>query len=267
MIDTEDRRENLDLVIKYLLNYFNTNIIIKECDDSQKYYNTCFIAETQARYVFERKTKDYFHRTKLLNDLIDLSTTNFIFNYDADVLLPIESYVKTIEMLRSGYDLIYPYTKSLNKGPLSSQVMVDRHKESFKIFKEKLDITLLDDNPVHDAMYGFCCGLNRISYINGFKENENFRGYCPDDYERQMRFEKLRMKIGRIEGRVYHIEHLRTEKYFGDEPNSLANHELFEHLKILNKDQLVEYYENQEYYKNRQQDYSIQTLNKKNILS
>jgi len=266
MIDTEDRRENLDLVLKYLLNYFDTNIIVKECDDNQKYYNPCFTSEPQVRYIFERKTKDYFHRTRLLNDLIDLSTTKFIFNYDADVLLPIDSYVKAIELLRSGDDLVYPYTKSLNLGPQSSQVMVNRNKGSFKIFKEKLDITILNNNPVHDAMYGFCCALNRESYIKGFKENENFKGYCPDDYERQMRFEKFGMRIGRVEGQVYHIEHLRTKKYFKDEPNSKANHKLFEYLKALSREQLIEYYRGQEYCKRVKQSCDIQVSNVKNIV-
>jgi hypothetical protein len=87
------------------------------------------------------------------------------------------------------------------------------------------------------------------SYINGYCENENLIAWAPDDEERYERFNKLGYKIGRINDLVYHLEHMRSNNSTNMNPFFMKNEQLFENLKKMNKQELIEYYSNQEYYK------------------
>jgi len=238
MIDTEDRRENIDLVVDYILHFFDTNIIIKELDITQKYYK-----DDKVKYVFEMNQDGAFHRTRLLNDMIMMADTEFIFNYDADVLLPADSYSKCIDMLNDGYDVIYPYINGM-----TGLLLVDRNNESFEEFKKSYDINILNGK-IWEARYGFCFCMRKKTYIESFLENENFKSYGPEDWERSVRYEKLGMNIGRVDNKIYHIEHIRTEESNETNPHFDHNMKLFDVLKVMDKEQLVKYYQDQEYIK------------------
>ena len=50
---------------------------------------------------------------------------------------------------------------------------------------------------------------------------------------------------------AYHLEHERTQNSWYHNPHMQRNNQLWEELKVLSKEELISYYENQEYYKNR----------------
>ena len=37
------------------------------------------------------------------------STTDFVVNYDTDLILPISSYINAVQMLKGEYDVVYPF--------------------------------------------------------------------------------------------------------------------------------------------------------------
>lgn len=240
MIDTNDRRENIDIVVGYISHHFDTNIIIKESDYTQKYETL------KVKYIYEKNEGDFFHRTRLLNDMIMVADTKYIFNYDADVLLPVESYIKTIEMLEKGYDVVWPYIE--DDLETKSQVLVDRKTESFRGFKKSYNINVLKDNKKWQAKYGFCFCMRKSTYISSFLENENFKSYGPEDWERPVRYRKLGLKIGRVEDKIYHIEHRRTKESNRENFYFNYNNKLWEDIQKMNRKQLIEYYQNQDYF-------------------
>lgn len=238
MIDTKDRLENIDVIINYILHYFDTNIIVKEFDTVQKYQND------KIKYIFEQNQNNFFHKTKLLNDMMLMANTEFIFNYDADILLPVRSYTKCVDMLNNGYDVIYPYGDTN-----SSQILVNRNFSSFKEFKKLYDVSILNDNKTHQAKYGFCFCIRKKIYIKSFLENENFKSYGPEDWERSFRFKKLGLNLGRVKDKVYHIEHCRTKESNKKNPFFIHNNKLWIDIQKMDKKQLIEYYQNQSYFK------------------
>ena len=85
----------------------------------------------------------------------------------------------------------------------------------------------------------------------GFKWNENFRSWGPEDQEKHYRFPKLGYNVGRFDGLVYHLEHSRGMNSY---PQSMSQHpywdhnwKLWEYLEKCSKEELEEYYSKQSY--------------------
>lgn len=250
-IESSDRLRNLHCSITYLTHHFDTNIIIAEQAKAPMIFMALEKLETEKNietlfYQVPSYQKSFtFHRTFLLNEMLSKVKTKVTVNYDVDVILPIESYVKAQEMCLNGFDLVYPYQDSLD-----GQVMAEMDYKCFIDFLDNPSVDLLKGSP-WSAKYGFCQFFNTESYKSGYMENENFVSYGPEDVERYERWIKLGYNVGRVDDKVYHIEHSRTENSSGANPMFRHNNELYEQLKNFTKEQTIEYYENQNYVKSR----------------
>ncbi len=77
-----------------------------------------------------------------------------------------------------------------------------------------------------------------------------FLGGC-EDSEFYYRMSFLGNRIARIDNYVYHLEHSRTFNSWFSNPNFNSNNNLWNAIKTFDRNQMVSYYESQEYYKNR----------------
>ena len=200
-IDSEERLENIDLTLTYLLSKFDTNIIILEDDVEQKieFHRT----HERVKYIFNKNDSQIFHRTRLLNQLYSESKTPIIVNYDCDVLLREEQYVISAELIRSKFcDIAFPYKGECYDVPryYIPQIIND-------LSVEKID--LKDCYLMNDQAIGGVVFFNKYSYIKGGMENENFISYGPDDVERVIRFTRLGFLLKRVVGVLYHLRHPR----------------------------------------------------------
>jgi hypothetical protein len=82
-------------------------------------------------------------------------------------------------------------------------------------------------------------------------ENENFVAYAPEDVERYYRYVTLGYRVGRLPSFVYHLEHQRTHNSWFNNPMMQVNVSEWEKIKTMNKSELIEYYQNQDYLKKR----------------
>ena len=116
-IESEDRLKNVITSTTYLLkNFPEAKVILKEVDTRshfkfralpviQKYVNT-----NQLTHIFEESDEKFFHKTRILNDLLVASQTPIVYNHDVDVVLPVESYKLAYDAISSGQsDAIYPF--------------------------------------------------------------------------------------------------------------------------------------------------------------
>ena len=277
-VDTGDRLRNVVLSTAFLLNKFDTNVIIKEVDSERRFETYCLpiikrLADTtNLNHIFEVETRtdDAFHRTRVLNDMVMESTTDIVVNYDTDILLPIRSYTSAVDMLtcdKCNYDVIYPYRfgkRGERKVKLDFSVRTQDDMDNFENYPEVQRFTSSYDPDSFDnyfyfphqqgegwAEYGMVQFFNRKVYIDGFLENEGFIAYAPEDVERHYRWKTLGYNIGRVDNYAYHLEHERTQNSWFNNPHMQRNNELWEQLKVLNKEQLVEYYKQQDYVKER----------------
>ena len=275
-IDTGDRLRNVILSTSYLLHHFDCTVTIKEVDSERRFETYALpiikrlVDTSNLNFIFEEETRtdDAFHRTKVLNDMIMESKCDIVVNYDTDLILPLDTYTKAVEMLQGEYDVVYPYRygnhgeRKVNLGfTIETQDNMDNfEKDEFvSHFIKEYDSTCFDDRffyyPSNQgegwAEYGMVQFFNRQVYIDGYLENEGFIAYAPEDIERHHRWQTLGYNIGRVDNHAYHLEHQRTQNSWFHNPHMQNNNALWEYLKTLSKEQLIEYYENQDYIKER----------------
>lgn len=260
-IESSDRVRNVITILCFLLDTFNTNVIVKEVD-SKPVFEEYVLPQVREyldgdikklTHIFQQSDDPVFYRMHILNEMLALCNTDVIVNYDCDVLLKIPSYLKSYDMiLNEGYDLVYPF----GIGDYQKQIFADDELVS-EFLSNDFDFSILEQKQnYYMSQYGHVQFFNRKSYINGGMENENFKGSSPEDKERFFRFTTLGYKVGRIDDYVYHLEHQRNNNSwptsFYSNPYMGENIKLWENIQQMNKIELQNYYSQQDYLKKYQ---------------
>jgi hypothetical protein len=248
---------NIITLLCFLFGNFNTNVIIKEVDSEPVFVESVlpqvkeFLGkDINLTHIFEQSDDPVFYRMHILNEMLAMVKTDVVINYDCDVLMPVQTYVSAYQSILDGTcDVVYPY----GNGTYQKQVHVTDEIVS-DFLNEDFNFDILDSNSqVSTSDFGWVQFFNRSSYIEGGMENENFRGSSPEDKERFFRFTTLEYNVGRIDNWIYHLEHSRGPNSWPESvrgnPYMAQNFELWNYLQTLNKEQLKEYYSNQEYLK------------------
>ena len=256
-IESADRMRNIITLLCFLLGNFDTNVIVKEVDSEPVFEKNVlpqikeFIGnDINLVHIFEKSDDPVFYRMHILNEMLAMSKTDVVINYDCDVLMPVETYVNAYESILNGTcDVVYPY----GNGNFQKQVHVTDEIVS-DFLNNDFDLSILDkSSQVSTSDFGWVQFFNRSVYIEGGMENENFRGSSPEDKERFFRFTTLEYKVGRIDNWIYHLEHSRGANSWPESirgnPYMAQNFEVWNHLQTLNKQKLKEYYSNQDYLK------------------
>ena len=251
-IESPDRLRNVVTTTAFLMENFDTNIIIKEVDKEPVFQRDAlplleeildFNIWENFNYIFEKSDDPLFHRQRVLNEMIMESDTHIVVNYDADAILPKESYELAYKGIMDGvYDVVYPYGSGMyQKQVAATDVTVSQFLETGDY--EFLNAVSKD----HTSDFGWVQFFKRKTYIEGGMENENFKAYAPEDKERYYRFNMLGYSVGRIENYVYHLEHARGENSWFNNPHMDNNMAEWGKIQSMSKDNLLKYYSEQEY--------------------
>ena len=251
-IESPDRLRNVITITAFLVENFNTNIIVKEVDSKSVFQEEAMpileeIVEGDIwknfNFIFERSDAPLFHRQRVLNEMIMEADTDIVVNYDCDAILPKESYKTAHDSIRDGkFDIVYPY----GQGMYQKQVLAT--DEVVSNFLDKTDYSHLDSvSKTHTSDFGWAQFFKRQVYIDGGMENENFKAYAPEDKERFYRFKTLGYNVGRINNYVYHLEHARGENSWFSNPHMKSNMGEWEKIQTMDKQNLLEYYSQQDY--------------------
>jgi len=248
-IESADRMRNAITSIIFLLENFDTNVIVKEGDTEpvfarkvlpqiMEYFGEEF-ESLNLKVLFEKTSAPEFHRTRYLNEMLQMVDTPVVVNYDCDIILPIETYIASQESITRGEcDVVYPY--AFGNG---SKLVNATDELVTEFLTEGFDYDLLDKNcKVYMSRYGFCQFFSTEAYKDGGMENEKFIAYAPEDEERFYRFDKLGYKVGRVDNFVYHLEHSRTPNSWLNNPHMKKNFELWEEIQKMTTEELREYY-------------------------
>ena len=251
-IESDDRLRNVVTSIAFLVENFDTNIIVKEVDKESVFQTEVLpifeeILEVDLwknfHHIFERSEEPLFHRQRVLNEMIAECETDIVVNYDCDVILPKESYELAYKGIMDNiYDIVYPYGQGMfQKQVAATDITVSKFLETGDY--EFLDAVSKD----HTSDFGWAQFFKTSVYKEGGMENENFRAYAPEDKERFYRFKTLGYNIGRINNYVYHLEHARGENSWFSNPHMKSNMGEWEKIEKMNKENLLEYYSQQDY--------------------
>jgi len=244
-VESEDRYNNAISVLGFLNHYFDTNIIIHELIlNESKLDFLGGLKNLNIKHITENFKNGVFHRTRQLNEMLNIVDTRVVVNYDIDVLLPVDSYIESQKLiLDSTYDVVYPYKES-KTGQVRILQTLNR-----TTFNKDFDLNLISSNDYNlwSSKCGHCMFLNTEKYVSCGGENENFISYGPEDSERYERFNNIDYNVGRIDDVVFHFEHSRTEN--SDNNNEFFNHNvnLYDELSKFSKDEIIKYYSNIDY--------------------
>jgi SAM-dependent methyltransferase len=229
-LDHSSRRENLDLVLCMLQSSFDSHYIICEQGGNAFKYTSQW-----ARYT-QTDAKE-FHRTRMLNDMASQSETEFLANWDCDVIVPPAQVMLAVDELRAGADMVYPYGGGFARLPRNPW---------FGTLQQSLDIGVVRDTPFkgreldHNSVGGAVL-WNRDSFIDGGMENEYFVSFGPEDCERHDRFKTLGFDIRRVGGTLFHMNHFVGDNSSPRNPRFAANVAEQEKVHRMTRDELRAY--------------------------
>ena len=254
-IESDDRLRNVITSVCFLLSNFKTRIIIKEVDKTSVFHEKAlpqikeFCGDIgDLTHVFEQSDSPTFHRQRVLNDMIMMSNTECVVNYDCDIILPIASYIQAYDrIVTHTSDVVYPY----GNGDFQYQVYADDQVVTNFLVNDFDFGAFRDVSKVYDAKYGFVQFFDRQTYIEGGLENENFIAYAPEDVERYYRYTTLGYGVSRINDVIYHLEHSRTPNSWFSNPHMHSNNVEWEKIQRMDKETLREYITDQDYLKVR----------------
>jgi Flp pilus assembly protein TadD len=164
-----------------------------------------------ARHVPEHPGLDYrrdepadgrFVRVRLLNRMAREAATSAIVLYDADALVAPEQMRTAVALARDGAaDLVFPFDGRC----------IDLDRAVIPAIKAGLPIVEWRRHwhSIRPFNIGLACVWNRASYIAAGMENEAFEKWGQEDAERLQRALKLGMRVARVEGPIYHLNHPR----------------------------------------------------------
>ena len=188
-IESVDRLRNVITVCCFLLETFDTKVIIKEVDKASVFVEqalpqiTEYVGEDikNLTHVFEQSEDQVFYRMRYLNEMLDMCETPVVANYDCDVLLPIDTCLQAQQMLTSlGHDVVYPY----GQGVWQKRIYADDEMVS-EFLSNDCDFSILErKHDLDNAESGHVQFFRADAFRAGGMENENFQGSSPEDKER-----------------------------------------------------------------------------------
>ena len=196
-IDFPERLENVQIIVEYLTKNFNTNVHLWEDGPIQMFQPPAGI-----KYTFTQNTSPFFYKTRLLNKMLKMCDTEIIVNpYDCDVILPVDRYLDTAEMIRQDKaDAVYPYNGMF--------VNIGRHNIP-SIIEHNGPDHLTEWFVISNDSCGGCLFWKRSKLIEIGMQNERFLSWGAEDYEVLHRAKSLGIRVERMPGFIYHMDHRR----------------------------------------------------------
>ena len=143
-----------------------------------------------------------FHRTRLLNEMARMVSTTFIANVDADVVVPIQQWEETMELLRkTSAGLVYPYDGRMVNLSWGHHPWLEQATYS--------SMPIVNRQLMHENSVGGCAVWRVSDFFRIGMENEKLISWGFDDNDRVSRASKLGVEIRRTNGILYHLDHPR----------------------------------------------------------
>ena len=244
-IDSHFRLGNLKTVIQYLKKIPDSTLHVLEADINPKAEETC---RGECSYIFIKDSNPIFHRTHYLNMMLKACQTQYAAVWDCDVVTPSNSIAEAIALIENDPKVVisFPYNGCL----------WDEDEMMSGLFRRTGDIGCFEKYPhlnrllngYHAVGGGFVVDVDR--YREYGWENENFKGWGPEDLERVKRVEILGGNVARTSGPMFHLYHSRGINS-SDIDKVLARSVTEEYLKVcsMSSDELQDYINSWEWIK------------------
>ena len=195
-IETADRLANVKKLVNWLGRTYNSPILI----GSEEPESLRSILPSRVQVVAIDGHPDLpFHMTRVVNEIVRHATTAIRVHLDTDTLLPPDQLMQAVEILRAKEaDMVLPFTFAVGVPKTEHAEFVAGVLELGRLKQPR-------------PMLGLPTGLVQVWNADSFEksgtENEHLIGWAPEDAERVVRLEKLKMKVRRVAGPAFHLDH------------------------------------------------------------
>ena len=204
-LDSVVRLENLIFSVQSLIKHFNTQIMVLE---AASYSNGVIkkMLGKKIEYMFLEDKDSVFYKTKYLNIMTRKTATPFMGIWDADIIIPKEQIMDSIEKLRHSFDVALPYDGRCYDTSFVIRELYTQNKSIQFLVRNKEKMSLI----YGDKVVGGAVFVNKEEYIKAGMVSEKFYGWGPEDFELYERLKILDLKIHRSEGPLFHLTHSRS---------------------------------------------------------
>lgn len=173
----------------------------------------------------------------MLNEMAKIASTPIIANWDCDVSVPPMQLLETVQKIRDGVEMCYPYEYNFIR--ISS-----KHKQEIKTNWDLGDYAKYNF-PNNDSRgkpsVGGAVLWSKQKYFEIGGENEYFISFGPEDVERIERARALGVRIERTKGDLYHFPHWIGPNSCTTNPYWKPNKELLHKQRLMSKEELWNY--------------------------
>ncbi len=232
-IESNDRINVLRITLNYIRKYFSTNIAI--CEEGDKSVLPNAINLEGMDYKFIPTATPFFHKTRLLNNMMKDAKTPYIISNDSDCIFHPHQYAAAAHHLRNNTaDFVYPFNLPTHNVSRKLQQRFSSALTLHTIEKECL-------SPNTGIAPGGCLFINKHRFQECGYENENFLSWGPEDQERRERVVKLGYRLRSIQGKLFHLDHERTFNSNASNEYFSRNEAEFSKIKSMDPNSLREY--------------------------
>lgn len=236
-IDSVERVENIRAVVTYLSRCCDTTILLMEADAERSGLLAQYLPDS-VDALFTEDHDETFNKVKSVNKLVRKVQTPYVAVWDADVIVQPAQLYRSVKQLRTKQVAFsYPYDgRFLDTGIQNRIAFINSY--DIRFLEKRSDKMRL---PYTSNACGGAFFAHRETYIVAGLENENLKGWGPDDGERLTRWRTLQLKIGRVKGPMFHLSHPRgMNSQFRSEDHKDSFYGEIERIKQMSKSELIQ---------------------------
>lgn len=238
-LESDDRRRNLGILLRYLRRHLNAAIII--CEDTPSSAEVPAVAAaaglepgTYTHIHLTGNDTPYTHKAKQINLMAEAARTPILVVQDTDVLVEPWQYAPARDAVRAGAAMACPF----------NGLFFDVAADCVPLVSQHLSLTMVDLlDPRHTLLYKNSYAGSVFFHREVFTRfggfNETFVSWGWEDFEIYRRLERLGLRVERLWGPTLHLNHGRTANSLKANPWYAANTREYDRVVALPREAIL----------------------------
>ncbi|MBK3734519.1 tetratricopeptide repeat protein [Azospirillum brasilense] len=229
--DSEDRKRNLRWIVSFLLKHTDTTVLIGEDKAGPSDVADALGPELAARCRHLHLTGNdtpFTHKAHLLNRMVEAAETPIVALHDTDIVVDPVQYALARDAVRGGAAMAFPYN-GLFFWILGREV----HRFGHTLSAAPLNAVCPRFPLMHRDSPGGGAFFERAALLAAGGYNERFVSWGYEDDEIVVRLRRLGLRVERVPGPLYHLEHARPENSTDRNPFIDANKAELERIQAM----------------------------------
>lgn len=229
--DSEDRKRNLRWIVAFLLKHTDATVLIGEDKAGPSDVPDALGPELAARCRHLHLTGNdtpFTHKAHLINRMVEAAETPIVALHDTDIVVDPVQYALARDAVRGGAAMAFPYN-GLFFWIMGREV----HRFGHTLSAAPLNAVCPRFPLMHRDSPGGGAFFERAALLAAGGYNERFVSWGYEDDEIVERLRRLGLRVERVAGPLYHLEHARPENSTDRNPFIDANKAELERIQAM----------------------------------